>query len=43
MKAITYRLRVFLFGIFVAILGLINPNKAIECVIKALNVKGHNL
>lgn len=36
MKPITNRIRVFLFGIFVAFLGLINPDKAIQSVARAL-------
>jgi len=36
MKSVTNRIRVFLFGIFVAILGLINPEKALQSVARAL-------
>lgn len=36
MKPITNRIRVFLFGISVALLGLINPAKALQSAYQAL-------
>lgn len=38
MRFVTDRIRVFLFGIVVAILGLWNPHKTVEAVAKALDV-----
>lgn len=37
MKQITDRVRVFLFGITVAVMGLINPSKALQTVDQVLN------
>lgn len=37
MKPITDRVRVFLFGIAVAVLGLINPSKALQTAERAIN------
>ena len=37
MKMITDRLRVFAFGIAVAILGLVNPGRALQAVADVLN------
>lgn len=36
MKPITDRIRVFLFGIVVAVLGLINPRKTLQTVYQVL-------
>jgi hypothetical protein len=37
MNAFTDRLRVFLFGIFVAFAGLVNPSKTLQAVNDVLN------
>ena len=37
MKPITDRIRVFLFGITVAILGLINPSRALQSAHEVLD------
>lgn len=38
MRFITDRIRVFLFGIAIAILGLWSPSKAVEAAVDALDV-----
>jgi hypothetical protein len=38
MKFITDRIRVFLFGVSIAILGLINPSKALQTAHSVLDV-----
>lgn len=38
MRFITDRIRVFLFGIAIALLGLYNPKKAVQAAADALDV-----
>lgn len=38
MKAVTDRIRVFVFGISIACMGLVNPRKALQTAFDALDV-----
>lgn len=38
MRFVTDRIRVFLFGIAIALLGLYNPEKAVQAAARALDV-----
>lgn len=40
MRHVTDRIRVFLFGICIAILGLYNPNKALQTAHSVLDNRG---